>query len=98
MTLPSYRTVVFSKEVNGMHEAGIMEELFEAVQLRIRELNIGKVKKIYLRLGDTAGLSEESLKFWFSNLSKGTELEGVFIEVVPVRGRQISVDSFEEVD
>ena len=78
-----------------MHEAGIVEDLIKSIRERIGEGKSGRLKKIYVQLGKATGVSEDSLKFWFEDLSRGTELGGVSLDVTVVPGKQITVDSLE---
>ena len=79
-----------------MHEAGIVEDLIESIGQASK--NTGdwqKIKKVYIRFGKSAGLTEASLRFWFEYLGRGTKLEGVDLELSQVEGNEISVDSLE---
>lgn len=79
-----------------MHEIGVVEDLISSIQEKITDQAIiRQVKKIHLRLGKTAAVAEESLKFWFENLSQGTKLEGALLEISWVDGSQIFMDSLE---
>lgn len=79
-----------------MHEVGIIQDLINSIQKKISGRNDFKeVKKVYIRLGELMGVTEESLRFWFQALSKGTALEGAVLDINVVSGREIAVDSLE---
>ena len=79
-----------------MHELGIAQDLIKSIQQKLKNKgDIEQIKKVYVRLGKSMGVTEDSLRFWFENLSLGTKLEGAFLEVTLIDGRQILVDSAE---
>lgn len=79
-----------------MHEIGITEDLIKSIREELdNKKEIKRVKKIYVHLGENSSISEESLRFWFENLSKGTELQGVSLEFISGAGNKILVDSIE---
>lgn len=79
-----------------MHEIGIVEDLIKTIQekIKIRE-DVKQVKKVYIRLGRSLGLTKDCLGFWFENLSQGTKLEGSLLGISLVDGRGVVVDSLE---
>ncbi len=75
---------------------GITEDLIKAIRKELgNKKEIKQVKKIYVCLGKNSSISEESLKFWFGNLSKGTELQDISLEFTSCEGNKIVVDSIE---
>ncbi len=79
-----------------MHEIGITEDLIKSIRKELgNKKEIKQVKKIYVRLGKDSSISEEPLRFWFENLSKGTELQGASLEFTFGEGNKIVVDSLE---
>ncbi len=79
-----------------MHEIGITEDLIKSIQKELEnQKEIKHVKKIYVCLGKNSSISEESLRFWFGNLSVGTKLQGVSLEFTSGVGNKIVVDSIE---
>ena len=79
-----------------MHEAGIVEDLIESIgQASKNTKDWQKIKKVYIRLGKSAGLTESSLRFWFEYLGQGTKLEGATLELSEVEGNEVTVDSLE---
>ncbi len=70
-----------------MHEVSLMQNLLRVVGDAAREQGEGDVTEIHLRIGDMAGVNEDSLRFAFGILSKGTKTEGALlnIEKVPFR-------------
>lgn len=79
-----------------MHEMGIAKDLIEALRREISgKREAIRVIKVYIRLGENTIETRQSLRFWFENLSRGTELEGACLEFTPGRGNQIILDSVE---
>lgn len=79
-----------------MHEAGVVEDLIESIAQASKNAKDGqKIKKVYIRLGKSAGLTEASLRFWFEYLGRGTKLEGAILELSQVEGGEVAVDSIE---
>lgn len=79
-----------------MHEVGITKDLITAIEEEIKNRNdVAQVKKVCIRLGKSMGITEDSLKFWFENLSEKTKLEGASLEVSLIEGRGVFVDSLE---
>jgi hydrogenase nickel incorporation protein HypA/HybF len=58
-----------------MHEMGIASSVLEAVHQELHRYPLHRPMKLGLRIGEFAGIDEESLKFCFEALVKGTELE-----------------------
>jgi Zn finger protein HypA/HybF involved in hydrogenase expression len=79
-----------------MHEIGIVEDLVKCIQkeVKLRQI-VSRIEKVHIRLGKAMGVTEVSLKFWFENFSRGTELEGADLEVSLIDGGKIFVDAFE---
>jgi len=67
----------------------IAEGIMDIVKDYAAENQAKSVKKIGLRIGAMAGVVEESLRFSFNMLAKGTPAEGaeIVIETVPLTGR-----------
>lgn len=79
-----------------MHEVGIVENLIGSIRLQIKkQKDLANIKKVYIRLGKDAAVSEEALRFWFDNLSAGTELKDAVLEISSSDGRNIVVDALE---
>ena len=79
-----------------MHVIGIVEDLVKSIQKEVKSRkDIKSIDKVYIQLGREMGVSEDSLNFWFQNLSKGTELEGVGLDITLVEGRKILIDALE---
>ena len=79
-----------------MHEVGITKDLVESLQERISsEKNLNQITEININLGTDLHISEESLRFWFNNFSKGTKLEKANINIKVVDGKSLDVQSIE---
>lgn len=77
-----------------MHEIGLIEGLIKSIEEKTKA-GSSRVEKVYVKMGRKMELSEESLRFWFGNLSKGTSLEGAVLDILVVDDNGIFVDSVE---
>lgn len=80
-----------------MHEVGLVEDMVRAI-LKKTEAEGLRIEKVFVRLGPMTELGEETFRFWFDTLSKGTRLEGAVLEISPAADRGIFVDSVEVED
>ncbi len=55
-----------------MHEFAITQSMLELVLEQAKEAGTKKVEKINLIIGEMSGYVEESVRFYFDFLSKGT--------------------------
>ncbi len=70
-----------------MHEYSIVQEIMQIVLAEAEKAKARKVLKVYLKIGDLAGVLPDSLHFCFELLSKATIAENAVlsIEKVPIR-------------
>ena len=70
-----------------MHELHLITNAISDLKKRANDANTNRVTKIYFRMGEFTEISADSLKFHFTEQSKGTILEGaeLVIEKSPVR-------------
>ena len=68
-----------------MHEIGITRDMFNLVLKEAEKAGARRVDKIDLVIGEMTGVMEDSVKFYFDLLSKGTIVEGaeVSIRMIP---------------
>ncbi len=79
-----------------MHELGLIEDWVKSVRASVAAVKEeGKVSKIHVKLGRDSEVKKEVLSFWFENLTKGTELDGVALDVVLKDGKDILFDFLE---
>lgn len=78
-----------------MHEASIAFEIYSIVDENIKEFNLKNVNLIVIKVGSFNGIDEESLKFAFRSLSKGTKCEQATIVVEAVGGFELLVERIE---
>jgi hydrogenase nickel incorporation protein HypA/HybF len=64
-----------------MHEMGLVSSILEAVRKEMDRCGCHHVEKIGLRIGEFAGVDPDSLSFCFEAQIKGTEMEGVALDV-----------------
>lgn len=67
-----------------MHEASIAQNLLEIILDKARECKANKITLIKLKIGDFAGINQDSLRFVFENYSKGTLAEEAFLKITPI--------------
>lgn len=72
-----------------MHEFGITENIMSIVLSHGEKEGAKKVIKIYLKIGEMTQIVDDSIRFYFEQLSEGTIAEGaeLIVENVPVRVR-----------
>lgn len=78
-----------------MHETHLIEPIIQGVSNHAQKEGAQKVLKIRLKVGELAGVKEESLKNTFSVLAKGTLLEEAELELTFFPGTAIEVTSFD---
>ena len=64
-----------------MHEVGIANSVLETVHRELHKSPGSRALKVGLRIGEFAGVDNESLKFCFEALVKETEYEGLSLEI-----------------
>jgi len=67
-----------------MHEAGIAQNLIEAVQQRLVNEPGARVAAIHVRVGELSGVSTDALDFAFECLAASTPLSGARLVFDPV--------------
>jgi hydrogenase nickel incorporation protein HypA/HybF len=77
-----------------MHEVGIANSIIEAGQTEAARHAGSKLVRIGVRVGALAGVDEDALRFAFTVLIQGTELEAVVFEIqsCPRRNRCLECD------
>jgi hydrogenase nickel incorporation protein HypA/HybF len=65
-----------------MHELTVAQSILDVV---LKEAGQRKVTEISLVLGELAGVAEESVKFCFDVVSRGTRAEGALISLTKVQ-------------
>jgi hydrogenase nickel incorporation protein HypA/HybF len=78
-----------------MHETHLIEPIIQGISAHAQREGAQTVLKVRLRVGEFAGLKEESLKATFSMLAKDTLLEKADLEISFFPGTQIEVVSFD---
>lgn len=81
-----------------MHEASIALELYQIVEQNIIKYKLETVTLIRIKIGSFNGIYEDSLRFAFGVISKGTKSENAKIIIDEVEGFELLVDSIEGVD
>ncbi|WAM30943.1 hydrogenase maturation nickel metallochaperone HypA [Caldicellulosiruptor naganoensis] len=65
-----------------MHEYYVTQQLIKIAEDELKEIKPKKVLSIKVVVGELSGIIDESLKFYFDILTKGTILEGSKLEIV----------------
>ncbi len=75
-----------------MHEIGIASAIIEASQAEAERRTGAKLVRIGIRIGVLAGVNNDALRFAFTALTQGTELDTVGFEIqeCPRRNRCLS--------
>jgi len=78
-----------------MHEFGVMMYLLDAVEEKARELNASRVLVINLVIGDRASIVEDSLDYYFDQMTPGTLAEGARLSMrrVPMRFKCLNCEN-----
>jgi Zn finger protein HypA/HybF involved in hydrogenase expression len=64
-----------------MHEMGIANSVLDAVHQELDRFPQRRAAKVGLRVGELAGVDQESLQFCFEAVVKGSELEPLDLEI-----------------
>ena len=64
-----------------MHELGIASSILEAVQKEALRHEGVRISKVGVKIGELAGVDVDSLQFGFECIVKGTEWDGLVLEV-----------------
>jgi hydrogenase nickel incorporation protein HypA/HybF len=67
-----------------MHEQNICESLLALAIKHAEQANAARILRIYLVVGEYSGVVDESVKFYFKLLSRGTIAEGADIDFTHV--------------
>lgn len=78
-----------------MHELGLTENLLRQAEGQATKAHAKKIRALNIVLGDAAGVSEESVRFYFDSLSPGTMAEGAALNFKPVVGRDFHLESMD---
>ncbi|WP_207752958.1 hydrogenase/urease maturation nickel metallochaperone HypA [Clostridium yunnanense] len=78
-----------------VHEASIAYEIFLIIEESVRKYNLEKVNLIVLSIGGYNGIFEESLKFAFTAISKGTKCEEAELIITKTEGFEMVVERIE---
>lgn len=79
-----------------MHEAGIVDEMVHELLHRLEKVSSGHVvRKVFVKLGSESHLTDETFSMLFESMAKGTRLEGVALEIIPVEGSAVTIDTLE---
>lgn len=72
-----------------MHEVSIIQELLDIVKEKASENNLSRIDKVHLKVGELAGVLEESLRFAYDCVSGDTIAKGseLIIDRIEATGR-----------
>ncbi|MDP2653538.1 MAG: hydrogenase maturation nickel metallochaperone HypA [Candidatus Omnitrophota bacterium] len=70
-----------------MHEAGFTEQIVKAIIAQVKEAPDIWPKRVKVKVGEIFHLNKEAVLFHYDMLARGTELEGIMVELEeePVR-------------
>ncbi len=78
-----------------MHEIGIANSIIEAGQIEAARRTDSKLIKIGIRIGVLAGVDSDALRFAFTALTKGTNLDQVEFEIQSCPRKNCCLDCSE---
>lgn len=78
-----------------MHEMHLLKGLMEDLLKHAEELNVKKITKVYVKMGEFTEIDPEILTFFFKEHSKGTVAQGAEIEIKPSKARELRLESFD---
>lgn len=78
-----------------VHEASIASEIYDIVERNIKDYKIKCVTLILIKVGSFNGINEESLRFAFKVISKGSKCENAKIILEAVEGFELLVEKIE---
>ncbi|MCG2711719.1 MAG: hydrogenase/urease maturation nickel metallochaperone HypA [Candidatus Omnitrophica bacterium] len=88
--------IIFLGDKVIMHEIGIVEDLIKLIKEEInKHQNVQHLKNASVSVGRSLAISEESLKFLFESLTKGTFLEGAGLKISMEEGNFITLTSLD---
>jgi hydrogenase nickel incorporation protein HypA/HybF len=64
-----------------MHELGIANAILEAVKTEAARYPGAQPRKVGVRIGELTAIDQESLRFCFDAIVRGTELEGLQLQI-----------------
>lgn len=67
-----------------MHEVSIVQSLINIVCTKAEENSLTKVNKVSLKIGELSGVFEDSIRFAYKSISKGTIVEGAELVIEKV--------------
>lgn len=70
-----------------MHEAAIMQNLLELIEVYSYEYRLKKIDRIVVSVGTLSGVVPEALQFAFAAISPGTLVEGAKFVIEQIDGR-----------
>jgi hydrogenase nickel incorporation protein HypA/HybF len=64
-----------------MHELGIAQSIFDAIQVEATRHPQARAKKVVVRIGELAAVNPDALKFAFEILTRDRELQSLELEI-----------------
>ncbi|WP_017873495.1 hydrogenase/urease maturation nickel metallochaperone HypA [Candidatus Caldatribacterium saccharofermentans] len=78
-----------------MHELRLVREVFEDLLRRGEAEGLQRITRVYLRMGDFTEIDPEVLRYFFTEESRGTILEGAELVIEHSPLRELRLLSFE---
>ncbi len=70
-----------------MHEVSLVQTLLRTVDAEARARGAGAVRRVRLRVGESAGVEIDLLRYWYDVCREGTSCAGAVLEVARVPER-----------
>ncbi len=70
-----------------MHEMSLAMSILQIVEEAAREQRFGRVRSVWLEIGELAAVEADAMRFCFDAVSRGTRAEGATLTVIGVVGQ-----------
>ena len=74
-------------KINNMHEMSLAESVLQIIEDTARKQGFTRVKTVWLEIGQLACVEQESLRFGFDVVTRGSIAERARLEIIEVTGR-----------
>jgi hydrogenase nickel incorporation protein HypA/HybF len=75
-----------------MHEMSLAEGVLQAIADSARANRFARVRRVWLEIGELAGVEPEALRFCFDAVTRGSMAEGAALDIVSTPGTAWCMD------
>jgi len=69
-----------------MHEMSLAQGVLQVIQDSARDRRFARVRRVWLEIGDLAGVEPDALRFCFDAVMRGSIADGAALDIVPAPG------------